>query len=181
MKDPDHRYQTARDLRNDLETLKEELDSGVSEPSIVSTGTSRPVPQPRRVLPIAIAAGAVAIVAGLAWTFWPARGSAPSPDQPFDHIKLTRLTSTGTVSLAALSADGRYVVHVVDAAGKASLWLRQVATSSNVQIVPPEEGARYDGVSFSRDGNYVYYSSTRAIRTSRRSTRCRCSAAHRGA
>jgi Tol biopolymer transport system component len=38
-----------------------------------------------------------------------------------------------------------------------SLWMRQVATSSNVQIVPPA-AVRYDGVAFSRDGNFVYYS-----------------------
>ena len=37
-----------------------------------------------------------------------------------------------------------------------SLWLRQVTTSSNVQIVPPAD-ARYDAVSFTPDGNYVNY------------------------
>ena len=41
--------------------------------------------------------------------------------------------------------------------GKSGLWLRQVATTSNVAIVPAAE-ARFHGVTFSPDGNYVYYS-----------------------
>ena len=39
---------------------------------------------------------------------------------------------------------------------QSSLWVRQTATASNVQIVPPSE-TRYVGVTFSNDGNYVYY------------------------
>ena len=34
--------------------------------------------------------------------------------------------------------------------------MRQIATSSNIQIVAPAE-SRYIGVTFSRDGNYIYY------------------------
>jgi hypothetical protein len=40
--------------------------------------------------------------------------------------------------------------------GQQSLWLRQVATTSNVQIVPPAE-VQYVGMTFSHDGNYLYY------------------------
>src|SRR6185503_11635957 len=76
--------------------------------------------------------------------------------QSFEHIKLTRLTSTGNVGLTAISADARYIVHVRHEQGKQSLWLRQVATDSNVPIVPLD-AVRYDGVSFSPDGNFVYY------------------------
>ncbi|MBA3638751.1 MAG: PD40 domain-containing protein [Acidobacteria bacterium] len=41
--------------------------------------------------------------------------------------------------------------------GKQSLWLRQIATTSNVEVVPAEE-VRYVGVTFSPDGNHIYYS-----------------------
>ena len=34
--------------------------------------------------------------------------------------------------------------------------MRQTATSSNVQIVAPGEGG-YIGMTFSRDGNYIYF------------------------
>lgn len=39
---------------------------------------------------------------------------------------------------------------------KTSLWVRQVATAGNVQIVKPAE-VRYLGLTFSPDGDYVYY------------------------
>jgi Tol biopolymer transport system component len=40
--------------------------------------------------------------------------------------------------------------------GQQSLWLRNVPTKSNTQIVPPSED-RYWGVSFSPDGNSIYF------------------------
>jgi Tol biopolymer transport system component len=58
--------------------------------------------------------------------------------------------------VAAISPDGKYVVHVIEDAGKQSLWVRQVTTANNVQIVPPAETV-YFGMTFSGDGNYVYY------------------------
>jgi Tol biopolymer transport system component len=55
-----------------------------------------------------------------------------------------------------MSPDGRYVVHIKTADGKSSLWIRQTAAASDVEIVPPDE-VRYDGLTFSPDGNFVYY------------------------
>jgi Tol biopolymer transport system component len=69
---------------------------------------------------------------------------------------MRRLTNTGSASECAVSPDGRYVVHVVGTIGKPSLWLRQVSTSSNVQIVAPMEGA-YGGITFTPDGESILY------------------------
>jgi serine/threonine protein kinase/Tol biopolymer transport system component len=74
----------------------------------------------------------------------------------FQSIRLTRLTNTGKSRMAAISPDGKYVVHVIEDAGKQSLWVRQVTTANNVQIVPPAD-TLYFGMTFSADGNYVYY------------------------
>ena len=52
------------------------------------------------------------------------------------------------------------MVHVIEEAGKQSLWVRQVATANNVQIVAPAE-MQYFGMTFSSDGNYIYYVVTR--------------------
>ena len=51
--------------------------------------------------------------------------------------------------------DGRYMVHAIEDAGKQSLWVRQVATGSDVQIVTP--GSPFAGIAITPDGNYVYY------------------------
>ena len=71
-------------------------------------------------------------------------------------MKIARLTSTGKATDAAISPDGKYVVHVVDDGEQQSLWLRQVSTSSNVQINPPAD-VSYFGLTFSPGGDYLYY------------------------
>ena len=76
--------------------------------------------------------------------------------QPFAKVRFSQLTNTGKATVATISPDGKYVVHVVSDGTQSSLWVRQTATSSDVQIVPPGE-TRYVGVTFSTDGNYVYY------------------------
>ena len=83
--------------------------------------------------------------------------ASPANAQPFASVSLNRLTTTGAAGLAAISDDGRYVAYVVTEGGKSGLWLRQVATTSNVAIVPAAD-VRFHGVTFSPDGNYVYYS-----------------------
>ncbi len=149
-KDPARRYQTAVDLRNELEDLKQDVDSGVS------AITAGPVAPPRRtarwLLPAAIA---IALIAAAAWyVVNGTRRVKPAATFAIDHFD--RLTTTGTVSLAAISPDGKYVVHVKGTQGDPSLWVRQTATTSDVQIVAPAP-VIYDGVAFSPDGNYVYY------------------------
>jgi eukaryotic-like serine/threonine-protein kinase len=74
----------------------------------------------------------------------------------FQAMKFTRLTTSGEVRFAAITPDGKYVVHAVEDGGQQSLWVRQVATTSNVQIVPPAE-VKYWAVTISPDGNYVYF------------------------
>lgn len=78
------------------------------------------------------------------------------PAEFFQRATITQLTRTGSTERAAISPDGRHVVYSVREAGRQSLWLRQVAASSNQQILPPEE-VRYRGLTFSRDGNHVYF------------------------
>src|SRR5438132_12915448 len=52
--------------------------------------------------------------------------------------KITRLTNSGKVGGASISPDGKYVAYwTFDETGQSSLWVRHVATTSNVQIVPP--------------------------------------------
>lgn len=85
---------------------------------------------------------------------WRSKQTGPiSSSQP---ATLQRLTSSGKASDAAISPDGNYVAHVKSEAGQRSLWLRQVATTSDTQIVPPSQQDYY-GITFSKDGNYIYY------------------------
>jgi serine/threonine protein kinase/Tol biopolymer transport system component len=74
----------------------------------------------------------------------------------FQSMKLTRLTATGKSTQAAISPDGKIVAYVVNDAGQRSLWIRQVATSRNLQIVEPSD-VNYNGVTVTPDANFVYY------------------------
>lgn len=87
----------------------------------------------------------------------------PAKAEPFRTMKITRLTTGGKIGNAAIkgytsiSPDGKYVVFRATELGKDSLWVRQVSTGSLVKIVPDLEG-KIGGTTFSRDGEFVYYS-----------------------
>jgi Tol biopolymer transport system component len=151
-KDPDRRYQTAVDLRNELEDLKQDTASGVST---AVRAAPRLGGMRGAILAIVCAAIAIALTAWL--IFGRGRGGRSIVAADFTIDRLSRLTSTGTAFMAAISPDGRYVVHVKGEPGGLSLWTRQTATTSDVRIVPPSN-LRFDGIAFSPDGNYVYYS-----------------------
>jgi Tol biopolymer transport system component len=76
---------------------------------------------------------------------------------PFQTMALTRITASGNVREAAISPDGKYLVHVADENGKQSLWLKQTAAASSVQIVPPAEGVSYSNPTFSRAGDFIFF------------------------
>jgi Tol biopolymer transport system component/predicted Ser/Thr protein kinase len=158
-KDVEDRYQTAKDIRNDLRALKNDLTSGEVVP-ITASGEipAASIRSVSRGFFLGAAAAVVIVSVVAAVVLRPRFVAAPSSaaPRPFDAISLTRLTTTGTAGLASISGDGRYVAHVSARGGQQGLWLRQIATTSNVEIVPPAE-VRYVGVTFSPDGNYIYY------------------------
>lgn len=88
------------------------------------------------------------------------RGSGPTtvtrPLPVSSNMKITRLTVNGKAENAAISPDGKTAVYVLREGGQRSLWIRQIATNSNVQIVTPSE-INIGRQTFSPDGNYVYY------------------------
>jgi eukaryotic-like serine/threonine-protein kinase len=75
---------------------------------------------------------------------------------PFQNFTVTQVTNTGKASNAAISPDGKYILNVQNDNGLQSLWLRNVPTGSDTQIVPPA-AAMYKSLTFSPDGNYVYF------------------------
>src|SRR5687767_2964281 len=74
----------------------------------------------------------------------------------FQSIKIERLTANGKATDAVVSPDAKQVVYVVDDGGRRSLWLRQVATASDVQLAAPDN-IFYWGLTVSPDGNYLYF------------------------
>ncbi|MGA2346275.1 MAG: protein kinase [Candidatus Sulfotelmatobacter sp.] len=75
---------------------------------------------------------------------------------PFQNFTVNKVTETGRVKLVAISPDGKYILSVVEDKAQQSLWLRNVPTNSNTQVMPLE-AVQYQGVRFSPDGNYLYF------------------------
>ena len=57
---------------------------------------------------------------------------------PFQNFSVNKITETGKATLVAISPDGKYIFNVVEDNGQQSLWLRNVPTNSNAQVMPPE-------------------------------------------
>jgi serine/threonine protein kinase/Tol biopolymer transport system component len=75
---------------------------------------------------------------------------------PFQTFAVTQVTNSGTALLAAISPDGKYIVSVVVDHGKNGLWLRNVPSGSDTQVLESDDRViRSPG--FSLDGSYIFY------------------------
>ena len=152
-KDRNLRYQHASDISTDLQRLKRDTESGKKETTAIAFPATRKLK-----LGLVVSALLVAS-AGITWGVY--QWLAPKA-VPFQKTEITQLTTSGKVAMAAISPDGRYVAYVTGEAlfpsrgtfGEETLWVRQVGTGSDVQIVPPSD-VRYGGLTFSRDGDFL--------------------------
>lgn len=106
--------------------------------------------KPRRWIWLAVASFSVValIVASIIWL----RRSG----LPFENVKLAKFTTTGKAVKAAVSRDGKYIAFVLNDGGQQSVWLRQLVTGQELQVVPPKRTDIY-GLTFTPDGNYIFY------------------------
>jgi Tol biopolymer transport system component len=153
-KDPDERYQSTRDLVVDLRGVLRVLDSS---PQLARVAPGAAIGGSRG-WQIGTAAAAAAIVVltivvGLVW-----RGRRASEDSHATAAAQTieRITSIGDVIDAVVAPDGKYVAYVLSQSGQQSLWIRQLATASTLQLVPPAV-VGYWGANFTPDSSTVYY------------------------
>jgi serine/threonine protein kinase len=161
-KEPEKRYQSMKDLAFELGDLVEEYDDLSPTSRGPHSSTSAPAMavssrMPRTLIYAAAAIG-LALLGGLLFALWRLKGApktAAAPDT-FSSMQISRLTSSGRVQNAGISADGRYLAYTISDKQGLGLWVRQVATGSDVQVVPPS-GKSFRGVTFSPDGNYLYY------------------------
>ncbi len=74
---------------------------------------------------------------------------------PFQNFSISQVTNSSKAVVTAISSDGKYLLTVMDDKGLNSVWLRNIVTASDTQIVPPS--ATIPNVAFFPDGNYVYF------------------------
>lgn len=73
------------------------------------------------------------------------------------ELKVTRVTTSGKATDAAISPDGKFIAYVVDNAGSLSIRMRQVATGSDRELVTASGRQARKSLSFTPDGSYVAY------------------------
>jgi serine/threonine protein kinase len=105
----------------------------------------------------------VVLLAGFAFLLSRVIGGRTAQDKPAakpgassQEMKISRLTARGKVQTAAISPDGKFLSYVQNEGEQQSLWIKQIATNSNVEIVAPGQTNYFD-LTFTPDGNYVYY------------------------
>jgi len=180
-KDRELRYQHASEIRADLKRLKRETES-LRIPAEPSASTSAmggatasqvdiaaPTSTPSSSSAVFIAEvrrhrGALIGAAVLVMALVTAAGfgvykllNRPAPAFDTRSLTIRPLTDHGEVTnFATISPDGRLMAYG-RREGERSLRVKQVATGSEVTVVPPQPGFFGSGAAFTPDGNYLYY------------------------
>ena len=154
-KDPERRYQSAKELRNDLEELKRSLDSGeLQAQRIVSGTTPRSGARAWHWAALGLALVSVAAMAMLVMLARRRPESAVSPPTT-PQLQMIRLTNSGNARLPALSPDGKFVAYVQQDNDQQSVWVRQIASNSNVRVVAATPATQILALTVAPDGSFV--------------------------
>jgi Tol biopolymer transport system component len=167
-KSPDQRLQSMKDLAielreiaDDFESLSSSTSSGSGVSAVGAVG-ALPRPAGRRTWLIGGAIVAILGIAGLLAgisSLMGRRADEPSDAAPAAGLQLTSVPVRPGAFGVALSGDGRYLAYATFSSGLGSIWVRQISTGSEVQVVPPRK-ERFGSVQFSRDGEFVLFLAT---------------------
>jgi serine/threonine protein kinase len=169
-KDRNLRYQHASEMRSDLQRLRRDSDSSRTLPAIADiappvsaqslpaqASSSSAVVAAAKEHKLGLSIGAVVallLVAAASYGIYSLLSH--SQPAPFQNFTVTKATETGKASLAAISPDGKYLLHTRSEGAQESLWLQNIPTNSNTQVVGTAP-VRYERLCFSPDGNYLYF------------------------
>jgi len=160
-KSVDNRYQSATDLAADLQTLELTFSTpgshrlSIDETQLLAKPQTVAVDRNRKIKRLSLLVLAVLLIGSIAaWLLL--KNKKPNPATP---VEQERLGIGGNVIEAAISPDGKSVAYVNDEAGLRSIWLRQITTGTDLQVVSPAN-AKYKGLSFFPNGDYLSYLKT---------------------
>jgi len=158
-KHPERRYQTALDLRNDLEELQHDLASDANAVSGLSPGASSPIRPSdlpgarRRGRLVAAFAGLLLIVT--AAIGWPLGWFNRADTAPV--FTLTPLTITGNAYAPAISPDGEWIAYASPSSdGELAIFLQGLGDRSAVQLTGDLGPVSFPA--FSPDGTMLAFS-----------------------
>jgi serine/threonine protein kinase len=142
-KERELRCQSAAELRADLRRLQRKSSGKSAATPVAPRPAKKSLAVPIALIVLLAAAGSVV------WRLWPR-------PVPFSSASVSQLTNIGTLERVALSGDGKFLAEVKNDGGQRTLWVRNIATNTDTQILNafPNE---YVGLEFSPDANYLYF------------------------
>jgi eukaryotic-like serine/threonine-protein kinase len=182
-KDLKLRYQHAADLRTDLQRLKRDSSSvrhsalttdetsalavpsaeSANTPALGTSAASRSS-SPARKLAVSGAVLLLLLLTGVGLLYRRGFFRSGLAATAFQNPAISSLTSTGDVAVVRISPDGRYLANISKKRGQSSLWVRQIAIESAIQIVPPGTD-EIVGAAFTPDGNFLDYTAYASFAT----------------
>jgi serine/threonine protein kinase/Tol biopolymer transport system component len=147
IKDRDFRYQSIKDVALDLRELRRDEQPAAVKPRRRGVWTA--------VAGLAVLALSAPLIVNLSRAQPRTRVPVTQPSLP--EPVMLRMTNSGNITAGAISPDGNYIVHATMDGENQTMWVKQVATGTNVRILPPDR-VYYADFRVSPDGNYVFYS-----------------------
>jgi Tol biopolymer transport system component/predicted Ser/Thr protein kinase len=149
-KDPEDRYQTAKDLLSEVRRVKRDSESGARAAGVSAAPGSRRV-LAWAVLGLAVFAVVVYSLLRLA--------SGPAPLPRFTHpIQVT--SAVGVEDYPSWSPDGQTLAYESNQAGNGDIWMTQVGSGQHLNRTEDHEGDDYNP-SWSPDGREIAFISNR--------------------
>ncbi len=125
-KDPDDRWQSAHDIKNEIQWIEETKSQAGMPAPMAARAKSR-----ERICIATTLILAAILVAALLWR----KASEGSTSPPVKPIRVQRLTDfAGLEEFPAISPDGKSVAFAADTGGKWQIWVRLLAGGPPLQI-----------------------------------------------
>src|SRR5687768_11111078 len=144
-------------------TANGKLEAGSESASSVARSTVDPSPAAATILPDRVPRPVFIFLLGLIVLFTVASGALylwQRPSEPLSDrlrvLRVEKLSDTGNSSGVSVSPDGKLIAYSSVEGGKSVIWLRQLTTGKSVQIASGLDDT-LNGLSFSRDGEFLYY------------------------
>ncbi len=137
--------------------IEAEIDSVRREQSPLPAGHNSSQRSTKRFY-AAFAAVGVLLIGMFVFGSWLARSGNRAVAAPVLHapFRSEKLSTNGQVVHALITPDGKNVVYTNGISDRQSVWLRQLETGNNVEIIPTSDNV-YAGLAVSPDGDFLYF------------------------
>ncbi len=147
-----------RELSSEVPAAPDVLPLPATAPTVISETVAQAIEPPRRQpqRPAQIALFSVLSLGFILGVLYFVNAKTAPSSTITPNIKINRLSATNNAWEAVVSPDGNLIAYVMGDAGRQSLWLKQLETGTDKELLAHEE-MRFRGLAFAPDGKSVYY------------------------